>query len=182
MTDLIDHPWPPILIALLVTGVLGAVFVQTRKSSWLLAALAALAITVAIVCIAWFVPTDRKIITAQMDRAARALEAGDLATLNSLISPNGIVLRGLVQQVLPRAKITTAHIGDLEITFHKATSPPEAIAKFVGRVEGSFAGIQGTEIRPIELTLRKEGEKWLFYSVELKDYRELLGAPLPGKP
>ena len=178
MTDLIDHPWPAILITALVTFVLGAVYFSTRKNAWLYAALASLAAVIAIVLISVYVPTDRKIISAQMERAARALEAGDLATLESMISPSGKELRSLVQQTIPRVKVTSAHIGDLQITFHQATSPPEAIANFVGRVEGSLAGMQGTEIRPIEMTLHKEGDRWLFYSVTIKDYHDLLGPPL----
>ncbi len=177
MTDLIDHPWPAILITSLVTFILAAVYFSTRKNAWLYAAVASLAVVVAIVLISIYVPTDRKTISAQMDRAARALEAGDQATLESMISPSGTALKTLVQQTLPRSKITSAHIGGLEISFHQATSPPEAIAKFTGRIEGSIAGYQGTDVRPIELTLHKEGDRWLFYSVEIKDYHDLLGPP-----
>jgi hypothetical protein len=171
MDWLVEDPWPIVWFAAAGVGLLAVAFYHTRSKVVLAAIGLVLVGALGGLAVEWLVVTEREEVEDTLYGAAAALEANDPPQVLQFIASDATEMRAAVQRTLPQFEIGEAKIGDLKINFNRMMEPPTATAQFIGRITAKTRSEaerlpRENFIRPFEITLRREGDRWL-----LSDYK-----------
>jgi hypothetical protein len=166
MSWLVETPWPAIWLGAIIVGLLAVALINTGRRSLVTAMAAVAGVVAVLVLIEWLVVTDRELVDATLENAARALERNDMSVLE-LIAPDAAEIRGRAELYLPQIQVSNANIGgDLQVTINRHTSPTTARATFTARISGKSrspgqALPYDNYVRRVAIKLRKSNGKWL---------------------
>ena len=141
------------------------VFFMTRRSGESLGALAAaVAATIGLLAIEWFVQTDREQVAAAVHGIYGAIDRNDVDGVLALIDPGATQIRADAQAVMPQYKVENAGSGrNIEVTLNEAANPMTATSSSRAFVNGTHA--QAGHIpyvnQRVDLEWVKSGEGWL---------------------
>lgn len=164
MTTLVESPSLAIFVGIAVEAVLGIVLLKTGRGVILLVMLGVLAVVLALVGLEWLVVTDAERVEETLDRAAAALQAGDLVGVLDCCHPTAAHSRSEARRALEWIEFTKVKITDLKVSINRLTSPPSARAEGLVVVSGHDRHGSFEEMtRPIrfQVELRQQGERWL---------------------
>jgi hypothetical protein len=142
------------------------VFFMTRRTSDSLAAFAAaVAATIGLLAIEWFVQTDREQVAAAVHGIYAAIDRNDVDGVLAYVDPNAKSIRSDVQTLMPMVKVESAGSGrNVEVTLNESVSPMTATST-------SRAFLNGTHVQSghpvpylnqrVDLQGLKEGDQWL---------------------
>lgn len=142
------------------------VFFMTRRSGESLGAFAAaVAATIGLLAIEWFVQTDREQVAAAVHGIYGAIDQNDVTAVLSHVDPNATSIRSDVQTLMPMVKVESAGSGrNIEVTLDESASPMTATST-------SRAFLNGTHVQSghpvpyvnqrVDLQWVKDGDEWL---------------------
>jgi hypothetical protein len=167
----LESPWPILVIGLAAEAILVVILVRTGRGV-LLAAMAAVAVTVGIgLLVERLVVTDRKLVAHSIDAAAAALEANDLPRLLELLAPDAAETRQAASAALQAGEFIQVRIYGLEVAVVRTTSPPTAKATFnviaTGKDRRGMFDQQSLRPFPMIVRLRWESGRWLITGHEI---------------
>ncbi|BBO35082.1 hypothetical protein [Lacipirellula parvula] len=142
------------------------VFFMTRRTSDSLGAFAAaVAATIGLLAIEWFVQTDREQVAAAVHGIYAAIDRNDVDGVLAYVSPTATDIRSDVQTLMPMVKVESAGSGrNVEVTLNESASPMTATST-------SRAFLNGTHVQSghpvpyvnqrVDLEWMKLGDQWL---------------------
>jgi hypothetical protein len=169
---LLQDPVPIIVLGIIAVAVLGAMLLSTGRGVFLIAMLGAIGVTLLGVGIEWLVVTEQERVEAAMDNTAAALVSNDIDTVLACCTQSADFTRGQARLAIRRIEFLKIKLTSVEIDdINYLTSQPTVTANFNAVITASDrSGQFGTVTRPIGFTLhlRKESDRWLITSHELK--------------
>lgn len=140
-------------------------FMARRDGASLSAFAAAVAATIGLLAIEWFVQTDREQVASAVHGLYAAVDQNDVDGVLALIDPNATQIRADVQTLMPEFKVENAGSGrNIEVTLDDAANPRTATST-------SRAFLTGTHLRTghptpyvnqrVDFEWAKRGGKWL---------------------
>ena len=164
MEILVESLWFYVVIGVIAEAILATALVQTGKGVLLWVMLGVAVLTGAGVLLEWLVETEQEKVQNTLYGAAEALCTNEPERVFDYIGPQADSVRHDAERALKRIKVTDANFNNLEIEINQMTSPPKAIAKFVGvirfedrRKEFPYQFYKET----VNVELRKYGDRWL---------------------
>ncbi|MBA4105139.1 MAG: hypothetical protein C0485_05220 [Pirellula sp.] len=154
------------------------VFFMARRTGGSLSALAAaVAATIVLLTIEWFVQTDREQVASAVHGIYAAVDQNDVNGVLALIDPSTTQIRADVQALMPMVKVENAGSGrNVEVMLNESATPMTATTT-------SRAFLNGTHVQTghpvpyinqrVDMEWVKSGDQWL-----LKGYT----AYFDGKP
>ena len=142
------------------------VFFMTRRTSESLGAFAAaVAATIGLLAIEWFVQTDREQVASAVHGIYAAIDRNDVDGVLAYVSPTATDIRSDVQTLMPMVKVESAGSGrNVEVTLNESASPMTATST-------SRAYLNGTHVQSghpvpyinqrVDLEWTKDGDHWL---------------------
>jgi len=164
MTTLLENPAPAIFAGIAIEAILGIALLKTGRGVILFVMLGVLAVVLGLVGLEWFVVTDAERVEETLDRAAAALQAGDLPGVLDCCHPTAARSRAEARRALDWIEFTKVRITDLKVSINRLSSPPSARAEGIVVVSGHDRHGSFEEMtRPIrfQVELRQEGPRWL---------------------
>lgn len=132
---LLENPWPVILLAVLIEGVLAVVLWRTGRGLVLLAMLAVLLLAAALLGLEWLVVTEREVVEQTVHAGAAAMESNDPDRAAAFLAPDNADTERLIRWGMRRVEITRVTITDLEIgEIDRDATPPTTRVEVVARV------------------------------------------------
>jgi hypothetical protein len=169
MTWLVEDPTPTLVAVVLIEAILTIALVKTGRGALLWAIAGVALLGACLLALEWLVVTDRETIEDTLTGAAHALEANDPQAVVAYIDPTSPMRREVTQE-LSRVTISKVSWNRLDVKFNRYTSPPTAVADFMGYINGKdrrgevpYENFSGR----ITVQLRREGDRWLMTSYEM---------------
>lgn len=160
------------LVGLALSALLIFVGLRLAESRIWLAGFAALALTVLLVLIAFWIETDRQQIRRTMNEIAVALRENDHQRVVSYFHPNATEGIQHVETELPQYTFRSARVTRVvDITINSSTQPPTAVSEFIGAVtvtmnrNNLFDGPANAR-RFIKVYWMKKDDSWLVRDYE----------------
>jgi hypothetical protein len=175
MDIFIESPWPFLLIGIVLEAVLGVLLLQTGRGKLLWAMIGVGVFTLLGLVAERLIVTDRELVEATLDKAARAVENGDTDKLIECISDSKSDewIRDKARKAMADYKVDSVWIRNLEITVNNLTSPPTAKAKFTAVGQGQDRkGVipYRAYSEPVVVELKKKGDRWLVTGLSGENY------------
>ena len=142
------------------------VFFMTRRSGESLGAFAAaVAATIGLLAIEWFVQTDREQVAAAVHGIYGAIDRNDVDGVLALVSPTATDIRSDVQALMPMVKVESAGSGrNVEVALNESASPMTATSTSRAFLNGTHAQ-SGHPVpyvnQRVDLEWMKLGDQWL---------------------
>jgi hypothetical protein len=166
---LLEDRWTIIGLGALAELLLGVALYNTRRVAVAVGMGVVAALTGLGVLVEGLVVTDREAALATLHDAKDAVLAGDEARVLSFIEPGAEDVRGQVQRYLPMFDFHSIAINAPQTDILEGEQRIARI-KFTARVKarpkGGREAIRDEAIMPLEIRLRKEGDRWLITSYE----------------
>jgi hypothetical protein len=176
MNWLLEKPLVIVVIGLVTTTVLGAIWIQTGRRAALNGLLAALVATGALLALERFVETDREQIEATLHYIAQHVERNDIEAALRYAHSEAPWMRREAETELPRYDFQQVTIKpNLEVRVLSGETPEKAVAEFnVVVVISERSGILKNSRIPrfVRVTFQKEGDEWRATDYEHFDPRE----------
>jgi ketosteroid isomerase-like protein len=173
MNWIFEGPWPILLTGAILEAILLIALVRTGRAVLLWAILGAGLLTGGLLIAERAIVTDNERIAGTLDGIARAAEANDLDGILAYVAPDAAAVRRMAADGLRQVTVREAHVGDLEIKINDKTSPPAALATFIGRfrVTGRRGESLGhdTFVGRFQAGLVKQNDQWLVVSLDHRD-------------
>lgn len=174
MNLLFESSLPAILLGL-VSGIVGVVgLLQTGRHIFLYVIAEAVGLTAILLCLSFFVTTEREKVQQIFHQVARHLKANDFSEIAPFIAPDATEMASIAQSQLSLVEVTDAAVtSGIDVDIKNGGEKPLAEANFIGRVVISNAKGDLIEfskqpyVRKFTVFLRKDGDKWL-----MTDYRD----------
>ena len=176
----LESPWPILFLGIVMEAILAIMLMRSGRGV-LLSAMAGVGVVVLLgLLLERSVVTDAKRVHQTLEEVCAGLEANDFKRVSAQITPNadGNDTRAEAQLVLTTAQIKEMSLRGVETEFNYNTPQPTAKVTFFvmarGHLrQGDMAMADLTRPGKLQVTLRKEGEKWLIVSHKiLVDPRE----------
>jgi hypothetical protein len=168
MSWLLEEPWTVIGLGAFAEVLLAVAFFNTRRGAVLVGMGGVVIVVLLLVLLEWLVVTDREAAENTIYDAAKAAQSGDAERLLAFIAPEAQQVRSDVRSYMGWVELRSVSINALEVRLDRGT-PPMAVANFTARVSLASKSMELTHeenILPMEVTLRKEGDKWLVTAYE----------------
>lgn len=154
------------------------VFFMARRTGGSLGALAAaVAATIVLLAIEWFVQTDREQVAAAVHDIYAAVDRNDVEGVLALVDPSAAQIRADVQALMPSVKVESAGSGrNIEVKLEESTTPMTAMSSsraFLNGIHVSSGQPVPYVNQRVDMEWAKSGDRWL-----LKGYT----AYFDGKP
>jgi hypothetical protein len=165
MTFFIENGLAIAVIGGLATTLALVIFTARRTGASLAGLGAALAATLVLLAIEWFVQSDREKIVAAAEQAYAAVEANDANGVLAVIDPAATAMRSDVQTLMPLMKVEKARpLGTAEIVINEAANPPTAVSSSRAYLDGVHVQ-SGARVayfnQQVDLHWVKKGDEWL---------------------
>ena len=142
------------------------VFFMARRTGGSLSALAAaVAATIVLLTIEWFVQTDQEQVASAVHHLYAAVEQNDVDGVLELIDPNATQVRTQAQTLMPEFQVENAGSGrNIEVTLDESANPMTATSTSRAFLTGTHA--QLGRLPPyvnqrVDFDWVKSGDKWL---------------------
>jgi hypothetical protein len=153
----------------------GAVFVtlafvvysQLRTTTALLAILAVVLVTAALLVAEYLIVTPREAVAQTLNDLAAAIEADDLPAVLRFIAPDSKTVRGDAESLMPLVTVEKARIVSTpQIDVDESTQPATATARCQGLVDVTIKqnGMKGPYLDRVEIHFIRDGDRWLIKS------------------
>lgn len=164
MTVLVETPVPVLVLGLLAGAALGWLYITLGRKEYLIGLGGVAALVLLGVLVERWVVTEREQIEAVLDAGAAAVEANDIARVESLLSQGGMSrVRPIVRRYAALIEFEQVHIRNIQIQINDLSDPPiadvslDVTAHFRHRLEGfPYSSYSGT----VHLELVKEPSGW----------------------
>jgi hypothetical protein len=151
------------------------VHLQMRTRASLLAIVAIVLVTAALLVAERLIVTPREEVAAALDGIVARIEANDLPGVVQLISPPAKSVRADAEALMPLVTVERAAIVSTpEITVDMAAMPPTATVDCQGLVNVTVKqnGMKGPYLDRVQIHLVRTGDRWLIESyTPQKDWR-----------
>jgi hypothetical protein len=167
---LVEDRWTIIGLGVLAQVLLGVALLHTRRGAVAAAMVLALVLTGAGVLLEWLIVTDREAALATLHEAAAAVRSGDEDRVLQFIAPEEREgLEAAVRYYLGMFEFTSIAINAPETEILDGAQRTARI-RFTARVEvrgkGAMDVIRNEIVQPLEIRMRKEGDRWLVTGYE----------------
>jgi len=172
MNTLLENPMPVIFVGIVAVAVLGVILAKTGRGIFLVAIVGVLLLVLAGVGLEALVVTDHEQVEATIDGGAAAFVDGNIERVLRFIAPDAPGVQTEARLILREGDFDAIKITDLQINIIPTTSPPTARVKLIAVVTGRYRSgdIPVTnQVAPVELKLRREGDRWVVYSFQRGD-------------
>lgn len=132
---LFEDPTAIIVGTLLIEGILGIVFVQTRRMVWLGVMGGVLLLMIGLVLLERYVITPTEEVEQAVAQLQSDMENNDAEAIVGHLSPKATASRQYAQQALRLYEIERTKVTDLEVRFPEG-KPATAEAEFTGVIHG----------------------------------------------
>jgi hypothetical protein len=184
MSIFLESPWPAVCLGLVAEVVLGIMLWRTGRGVLLGAMGGVLVLALGGVLLAHLVVTDSKRIKVTLHEAAAAVEANDLARLNTYLTDDVANLRTLASFAMQRVTFTQVRLNKIELRIDQQTNPSTATAEIWVTVWfHDRKGEYPYESYPASGTvhLRRDGQRWLITNfITARENWALGGSPSPA--
>lgn len=134
MNLFLESQVPALLISLAIGGTCVAMFMQSRRPVFLLGLIAAVALLIGGIALEAAVVTDREAVEQVFYDGADAMESGDVARLDQLISPSADYLRATMHAYLRGHNFNSVSVTVESVEITPSSSPPRARAQVFGKL------------------------------------------------
>lgn len=141
----------------------GVMYYTTRSVGSFVACVIIAVLSISALVMEQLVHTPREMVEVTIGGITNAAEDNDIPEVLSYLSPSATKTRAMVENIMPEIKVELANIvSDIEITLDDDKDPKRATARFDGRFGGSHrSGARGVREFPVEVTLVRDGNRWL---------------------
>lgn len=165
MSVLLETPVPILVLGVLAGAVVGWLYITLGPKEYLFGLAGVAAVVLLGVLVEWLVVTEREQIEAVLDAGAAAVQANDVARVESLLSEQGMArVRPKIRRYAALIEFEQVHIRNIQIEINDLVDPPtayvtlDATAHFRHRFEGfPYSTYSGT----VHLELVKGPSGWL---------------------
>ncbi|MCI0462104.1 MAG: hypothetical protein L0Z62_34565 [Gemmataceae bacterium] len=169
MDWLLEDRWTIVGLGAFALLLLGVALVRTRRGALVAAMVLVVALTGLAVAVEWLVVTDREAALAALYEGAQAVRTGDEARVLALVAPEEEDLKNRVRHYLGLYDFPQVAINAPEAQILEGAQRTARI-KFTARVtvkpKGGMDLSRNEILVPIEIRLRKEGDRWLVTSYQ----------------
>jgi hypothetical protein len=173
MSWIVEDPWTIIGIGAFVELLLAVAFFNTRRGAVLVGMGGVLLVVLLGVLVEWLVVTEKEAAENAILAAAKAAESNDPQKLLAFVAPEAAEVRAAIENYIGWVQIRDVDIRGLDVKLDSG-KPPHAIARFTAYVDADTKSLTLTHPNApllLEVTLRKEGDRWLVTKYKLR--REL---------
>lgn len=167
----VEQPLPIAIAGVVVCAALAAAAYSTGRGAFLIAALIAAIVTVALLALEHFVVTDVEMVEDEVYATAVAIQANDVAGVLSHVDPRAAETRSQIEAIMPRYEIRSVTvIPELKVVVSDKQKPPAAVASFSCAISASErnSGFSGSAMQRFDIRFQKEGGRWLITGYEMR--------------